>query len=266
MMRALSAEFAKLKRSRMILWTSLVVVGYTSIGLAVFPLLKKAQAGDIAMGAAGIGDAFAKAGITEMNWANAMKFIPMGVSGAWGIMLLSLVAAYVFGRELREGTDIATATLPIRREYVAVAKMAVIAVWTVYLSALAVIADVAVVGIYMGFDTFAWSYVGRAFVETLYACLPIFLTLPLVGWFAMSRKGYLRPMLFALVTFMVANTLVGLDAAAYVPWAMPIVGVGVTWMPTRGELGAVSWLIAAAVFIVGMAVVLRSANRAELSA
>lgn len=265
MMRALSAEFAKLKRSRMILWTSLVVVGYTSVGLAVFPLVQKAQSGDVAMGTAGIGDVFAQAGITEMNWATAMKFIPMGVSGAWGIMLLSLVAAYVFGRELREGTDVATATLPIRREYVIASKMTVIAAWTVYLCALAVIADVAVVALYMGFDTFAWSYVGRAFAETLYACLPIFLTLPLVGWFAMSRKGYLRPMLFALGTFMVANSLVGLDAAAYVPWAMPIVGVGVTWMPVRGELGAVSWVIAAAVFVVGMAVVLRTANRADLS-
>ncbi len=263
MMRALMAEFAKLKRSRMILWTSLVVVGYTSIGLVVFPLLKKAQAGEIAMGGAGIGEAFARAGITEMNWANAMKFVPMGVSGAWGVLLLSLVAAYVFGRELREGTGVASATLPVRREYTAIAKMAVIAVWVAYLSALAVIADVFVVGVYMGFDTFAWSYVRSAFVETMYACLPILLTLPLVGWLAMSHKGYLRPMLFALGTFLVANSMVGLDAAAYVPWAMPITAVGVTWMPARGELGVASWSIAAAVFAVGMFAVLRTANRAD---
>lgn len=266
MKRALMAEFAKLKRSRMLLWTSLVVIGYTSIGLAMFPIIKKAMLNGAAPGSAEVGEIFAQAGIGSINWTTAMKFIPMGVSGAWGILLLSLVAAYVFGRELREGTDVTSATLPLRRESIVAAKMVVIAVWIVGLAALAVVADVVVVAVYLGVDGFTLAPVLKAFAETLYACLPIYLTLPIVGWLSMSKKGYMRPMLFALVAFMMASSLVGLDAAAYTPWSMPIAAVGVTWMPLRSELTVVSWLIAAAVFALGMFLLMRQSVRAEQTA
>ncbi|MDO8847641.1 MAG: ABC transporter permease [Coriobacteriia bacterium] len=265
MIRALQAEFSKLKRSRMILWTALVIIGYTSIGLATYPVLEDLVLDMEAQVAAGDTSAqdnvFVDAGIIEINWETAMRFIPMGVSGAWGMMLLSLVTAYVFGRELREGTDIASATLPVRREAFVVAKMVVVAVWAIGLGLLAVIAQVGVDAIYLGFEGFKWVYVWRAFVDTLYAMLPLYLTLPLVAWLSLRRKGYLWPMLFALATFTVASSLIGTDFAAYVPWSMPIVLFGVTWMPLRGELTAVSWVIAFAVFAVGMLLVLRRVNR-----
>jgi ABC-type transport system involved in multi-copper enzyme maturation permease subunit len=210
-----------------------------------------------------VGTIFAKAGITEINWDSSMRFVPMGVTGAWGILLLSLIAAYVFGRELREGTDISTATLPIRREYFVVAKMVVIAVWIVGLAALAVLVDIVVVGTYMGFETFAWSYLWRAFVDTLYACVPIYLTLPVVAWLSLTRRGYLRPMVFAVVAFMLSTSMVGSKYAAYFPWSMPIAAFGVTWRPLGGELPAASWAIALAVFAVGLAGTLHAMNRAE---
>lgn len=265
-MRALKAEFAKLKRSRMILWTALVVLGYTSIGLAMYPVLDDMMAQGVAAApgspAAQVREAFARAGITEINWDGAMRFVPMGVSGAWGIMVLSLIAAYVFGRDLREGTDISSGTLPIRRETFVFAKMVVIAVWAVVLAALAVLAQVGVDLVHLGAEGLRFEYVWRAFLETLYVMLPLYLTLPVIGWLSLSRKGYLRPMLFALVMFMASTGLVGLDAAAYFPWSMPIAAVGVTWMPAREALTIVSWLIALAVFAVGMFAVLRRVNRA----
>ncbi|PKQ19198.1 MAG: hypothetical protein CVT66_11400 [Actinobacteria bacterium HGW-Actinobacteria-6] len=266
MMRALAAEFSKLKRSRMVLWTVLVILGYTSIGLAVFPVIKD-SIGSMAGGASSpVGDAFAAAGMTEISWETAMRFIAMGVSGAWGIMLLSLITAYVFGRELREGTDIASATLPISRGSFVVAKMVVIAVWSVGLGLLAVAAQVGVDAIYLGLEGFAWKYVLQAVADSLLALAPIYLTLPVVAWLSLSRKGYLRPMLFALVMFTISTSLVGLDAAAYFPWSMPVAAVGVTWMPLASELPPVSWLIATALFAIGLIAVLRKVNRAEIAA
>ncbi|MBN1192516.1 MAG: ABC transporter permease [Coriobacteriia bacterium] len=266
MMRALAAEFRKLKRARMILWTALVVIGYTSIGLAMLPVFEDLQASgaltpEAQSMVAPMEDPYEQANITEVNWDAAMKFVPMGVSGAWGIMLLSLVAAYVFGRELREGTDAASATLPVRREYTVVAKLVVIAAWTAGLALLAVLVDVPVVGVYLGFETFKWEYFMRGAAETLYASLFIYLTLPLIGWLSLIRKGYLRPMLFALAAFSVSMSLIGLEAAAYVPWSMPSVAVGVSWMPLRGELTAMSWAIALAVFGLGLAALIRRTNR-----
>ena len=115
--------------------------------------------------------------------------------------------------------------------------------------------------IYLGFEGFEWVYVWRAFVDTVYAMVPLYLTLPLVAWLSLRRKGYLWPMLLGLATFTIASSLIGTDLAAYVPWSMPIVLFGVTWMPLTGELTAVSWVIAFAVFAVGMLLVLRRVNR-----
>lgn len=244
----------------MILWTALVIVGYTAIGLVMFPILEDLQASG-AMGSAG--DVFAEAGIVEINWETGMRFIAMGVSGAWGVMLVSLITAYVFGRELREGTDVSTATLPIRREYFVFAKLTVVAMWLIGLALLAVVAQVVVDAVYLGFEGFRLVYAWRAFLDTLYALSPLFLTVPVVAWLSLTRKGYLRPMLFALVVFTIANSLIGLDAAAYFPWSMPIVLVGVTWMPLTGELTALSWVIALAVFAAGLFAVLRATNRAD---
>lgn len=259
MIRALAAEFGKLKRSRMVLWTALAVIGYTAIGLAVFPVVEKMMAETNGLQAST--SIFAQAGITAINWESGMLFIPMGVSGAWGVMLLSLVASYVFGRELREGADVAAATLPVRRESFVAAKLVVIAAWAVGLAALSVIAQVLVDLIYLGSEGFEFVFVWQAFVDTLHAMLPIYLTLPLIAWLSLTRKGYLRPMVFALVMYMLATSLIGLDAARYFPWSMPIVLVGVTWMPLRGDLNMLSWIIALAVFAVGLFLVLRKATR-----
>ena len=265
MIRALQAEFAKLKRSRMILWTALVIIGYTSIGLATYPVLEDLVADMEARVAAGDLSAqdnvFVEAGIDEINWQTAMRFVPMGVSGAWGMMLLSLITAYVFGRELREGTDIASATLPVRREMFVIAKMIVIAAWAIGLALLAVMAQVGVDAIYLGFEGFRWIHVWTAVMDTVYAMVPLYLTLPLVAWLSLRRKGYLWPMLFALAAFTVGSSLIGTDLAAYVPWSMPIVLFGVTWMPLTSELNAVSWAIALGVFALGMALVLGKTNR-----
>lgn len=260
MMRALAAEFGKLKRARMILWTALVIVGYSAIGLATFPVVEDLIATMPAAGDASV-NPYVAANLTVINWQNAVRFIAMGVSGAWGILLLSLITAYVFGRDLREGTDISSATLPIRREAFVAAKMVVIAAWAAALGVLAVFAQVGVGLIFLGTDGFQWAYVWSALGDTLYAMLPLYLTLPVIAWLSLTRKGYLRPMLFALVMMMLANGLIGLDAAAYFPWSMPIVLAGVTWMPLTGELTAVSWLIALAVFVVGMYLVVRRVNR-----
>lgn len=264
-MRALAAEFGKLKRSRMILWTMLIVIGYTSIGLAMYPVLEEMQAsGSVAAPgtpAAEVAEAFAEGGITGINWDSAMRFIPMGVSGAWGVMVLSLIASYVFGRELREGADVASATLPVRRESFVFAKLIVIAVWAIALAVLAVAAQVGVDLIHLGVEGFRWSYVWRALYETLYAMVPLYLTLPVVAWLSLTRKGYLRPMLFAVVAFTLSTGMVGMDAAKYFPWSMPIALFGVTWLPIRGELSVVSWMIVLAVFAGGTFAVIRRVNR-----
>ena len=60
---------------------------------------------------------------------NQLRTAVQGVSGSWGLLTFSFIAAYVFGREYKEGTEKNMLTVPIRREYSVIAKMIVVACW-----------------------------------------------------------------------------------------------------------------------------------------
>lgn len=264
MMRALKAELHKLKGSRTIVWTVVVVAGYAVLATVLnATLLRDPQ---VTAGIATAGGAFKQAveqGFYVVNWRNQLRVAVQGVSGTYGILLLSFVAAYVFGREYKDGTDGVMLTAPIRREYFVLAKLAVVAVWAFALTLLSL-------GLYaiglavLGVPGFAWSHIRAALVDGLAVTALICCTLPLVAWITMVGRGYLRAMLFSFVAMMVGNGLAATDFSRYYPWNMPIHVAGASWMPVvSAKLTAVSWLIAAALFVVGTALTLHRLDTAD---
>lgn len=263
MMRALAAEFLKLKRSRMPLWTGLVVLVAAGLGLAVLPVLSEptTQAKFVAGGGA-----FAKAvtaGLYSPTWANYLRIGTQGMSGSWGVLTFGLVTAYLFGRESKERTVSAMFTLPLRREYVVLAKMAVLAVWVFGLAMLSVLLTMGLV-VLLGVEGFAWSHVFKNVGETLAVAGLIYLTLPFVAWFAALAKGYLRPMLFSLGMMMVGNGLVTTEASRWFPWNMPVHLIGASWLPVSpSSLLPGSYAVAVGVFLAGLAALLWQADHAD---
>jgi ABC-2 type transport system permease protein len=263
MTRILAAEFLKLKRSRMPLWSGLIVLVAGGLGLAVLPVLSDpATQAQIAQG----GGVFAKAvaaGAYSPTVTNYLRIGLQGMSGSWGVLTFGLVTAYVFGREFKEGTAKTMLTLPLRREYVALAKMVVIAVWVLGLGALAILVTMGCAAL-LGAGGFAWTYVLDNAIDTLGVVTLLYLTLPFVAWFAMRGRGYLPPMLYSLAVMMVSNGLVDTPISAYVPWNMPLHLVGASWYPVSPSgLTAGSWVIAVAFFAAGLAALMWRTDHAD---
>ena len=263
MMRVLGAEFLKLKRSRMPLWWGLIVLVAGSLGLAVLPVLSDpAIQTQIAKG----GGVFAKAvaaGAYGPTWANYLRIGLQGMSGSWGVLTFGFVTAYLFGREFKEGTAKTMLTLPLRREYFVLAKMLVLAAWVLCLGALSVLVTMGS-AVALGAGGFAWTHVLKNVIDTLGVTVLLYLTLPLVAWFAMLGKGYLPPMLYSLAAMMVSNGLVETPLSRWVPWNMPLHLVGASWYPVPpSALTAGSWAIAVIFFLAGLAALVWRVDHAD---
>ena len=123
-------------------------------------------------------------------------------------MTFGLVAAYLFGREFTDGTAKTMFTLPMRREYVVLAKMVVLALWVFGLGMLSVLLMMGVTALLGAGRVRLDARVRRTSRDTLGVCALFYVTLPFVAWFAMLGKGYLRPMLFSVAASMMQNALV----------------------------------------------------------
>jgi ABC-type transport system involved in multi-copper enzyme maturation permease subunit len=263
MMRVLAAEFMKLKRSRMLLWTALVPLSVAVLEPAMFSALTRP---DVQSKISAGGGVFAKAvaaGLYQGTWKNFLSFLPQAISGSWGLLTFALIASYLFGREFKEGTMKTVLTLPLPRGYTVVAKMIVLAVWMAALTLFAIVLQMVAAALVHP-TGFAWSYVWRTLADGLLVSLLIYLTLPVTALFAMRGKGYLQPMLFTLAAMLIGNGIATTSVSRWFPWNMPIHLVGASWLPiSPSPLVAGSWLVTIAVFIAGVAALVWQIDHAD---
>lgn len=245
MLRSLRAEMLKLKRARTPVWTALAV--------CLFPLLPvftaKLVDGELA----------------HATWEQFMRAGPEMIASAWGLMLFGLATAYLFGREFDDGTAKYMLTLPLRREYFVVSKMAVLAGWVVGLTLLSVAVQAGYAAL-LGLTGFSWEHIAAGLTQSLKVSLMIYLTLPVVALLAMLGKGYLPPMLFSALMMAAGMMLATVGWERWFPWSMPIVFAGMTFGPrdaATGQLGAASWAIAFGLFAAGLAAVFWYVDRVD---
>jgi ABC-2 type transport system permease protein len=233
MLRALRAEFVKLKRSPVPTWSALVVVAW--------PLMT------VGVAAAGTGS------VRGMDWTEFLGMSPQSISSWFGVILGGFVAAYVFGREYGDATIRTMLTLPVRRESFVVAKVLVLLTWVLALAVLSAGAHVLFATV-LHLDGFAWGPVYESLGSSLRAIALIAATLPFVGWLAVVGPGYLAPMIFSAVAYTSGVLFLQTDWAKWWPWSMPLVVQGLVWIPGNhvGELALGSWAVLAAVFAIGV--------------
>lgn len=264
MIRALRAEFFKLKRARMPLWTVLVLCGYAVINSVFGVALTDPKVGQRLGASGGAFSRAAAAGMYQANWTNFMRFNPQGIAGSWGLLVFGLVVAYVFGREYSEGTAKNMLTLPIRREWFVVAKMVVIALWVFGLAVLSVALQ-ALCARLLDLPGFSWAIIRECLTQSLEVTLLVFLTLPVVAWFAVLGRGYLPPMGFTITMMLVGTGMAMSEYARWFPWNMPVVVIGASWLPIPTVSGLVpgSWAVAVATFVAGLGLVIWQVDRAD---
>ena len=244
MLRALRAEGAKLKRSRVPLWTAVVVALWPLYTIFVIRLTSGS--------------------LEHVTWKDSMQMGPQTIASWWGILLGGFVASYIFGREFGESTFCNSLTLPIRREWFVVAKLVLVLGWVFVLAVLSVVAQAGYAAL-LGFEGFAWEHVFVSLRDSVLVMLTIAATLPLVGWIAVLGRGYLAPMIFSGVAFVSGVLFLQAGWERWVPWAMPIALVGMGWVPgeTKSSLVTGSWVILGAVFLAGVAALIVQIDYAD---
>lgn len=247
----------------MMLWTALVVIGIALLNFLMLPAITRPEVLAKLAASGGAFGATVAAGVYDPTWYNYLHLPAQNIAGSWGILTFSLVAAYVFGREYREGTVRIMLTTPVRREFFVLAKLVVVAVWVFALTLLSAVLMVVVVSA-LNVSGFAWTYVAASFTDSLKVSVMLYLTLPAVACFATLGRGYLPPMLFALAMMMLGSALVSTRVSHLFPWNLPLHLVGASYIPLPlGGLTLGSIAVSVGVFLAGTAILVWQVDHSD---
>lgn len=246
MVRVLKAELLKLRGSKAAWGTVAVVASFGLLTLAMTDLFN--------------------GGLSNATWAATLGLGPQFMAGWWGLLVLGLATANLFGSEFSDGTAASMLTAPIRREYFVAAKMIVLALWTAGL-ALTVVASQSLAAVLLGAAGFAWKHVFECLGDSLHVGLLLFLTMPAVALVAMLGRGYIAPMLYSTGVTSLSMTAGFLGWERWIPWAMQLTVAGGIAPPGVIDTGlaAGSWVLLVGFFVVSLLAVFVYINRADPS-
>lgn len=169
--------------------------------------------------AAGNQELIAQAGPTGvLNW-NGLLAGAAQITAVAAVLCFGIVLAWMFGREFSEGTITGLFALPVTRGGIALAKLAVFAVWAVVVN-VPLTAGVLVLGLALGYgppDAETWVALGRLFILVLFSAG---IAVP-IAWIATLARSLLAAVgcTVALVVIAQVGTLAG--AGGWMPLAAP---------------------------------------------
>ncbi|MFA5785635.1 MAG: ABC transporter permease [Actinomycetota bacterium] len=245
--RVLATEFLKLRRS-LITWLSWVALSIIPLVGALFMWIVREPERAAKLGLLGQKTQFA--GFTA-DWPSFFKLL-LQTTGIGGMILVSVIAAYVFGREYSEGTAKNLLALPVGRHWFAVAKLAVVLVWfgilTVWL-----IVEGFVVCLLMGLPGLSASLAVTSVADILLAALGAWLLVPVVAWVATVGRGYLAPLGFTIFMLVLGMVFGATGWGKWVPWSIVPLFAGVAG-PRVERLPIGSLMVLVLTFAAGVAV------------
>jgi ABC-2 type transport system permease protein len=212
--RVLVTEFAKLRRAK-ITWFSWLAFSVLPLVSALFMWIVKEPHRAAQLGLLGQKARFA--GVTA-DWPSYFGMIHQGAA-AGGMILLSIIAAYVFGREYAEGTAKNMLALPVSRHWFVLAKLVVSLAWFAVLTALVVVEGF-VVGALLNLPGFSPSFAASTVWKITLAVLVSSMLVPTVTWIATLGRGYLAPLGFTIFMCAMGNAVGMTGWAKWFPWSI----------------------------------------------
>jgi ABC-2 type transport system permease protein len=246
-----ATEFLKLRRSK-VTWMSFLIYSVMVLMAGFFMWILKNPGMAGKLGLLGQKANFALGG-QSLDWSTFLGLI-FQMSSIGGMIFLSFIVVFVFGREYIEGTAKNMLTLPVPRRYFALAKFIVSAAWFALLSLWLLPLGFAV-GAALGLPGFDPLFFWRMAAKILASCLMCFAVCPLVAWIAVATRGYFAPLGYAIFTLVLASVFGHTGWAPWIPWS--IIGLYSGAAGSGPELGPGSYLVLAATFALGLALILR---------
>ncbi|MFA5845152.1 MAG: ABC transporter permease [Coriobacteriia bacterium] len=251
----LATEFLKLRRCK-VTWGTLGGLSMAPLGIALFMWIVREPGRAAQLGLLG-----AKANLSglEATWPAYASMLTL-VVGVGGMLLLSFIVAYVFGREYTEGTAKNMLALPVGRHWFVLAKLVVAAVWWAALT-VAVLAEALVIGLALGLPGFSAGLAIGAVRDALLAAGISYLLVPVIAWITAAGRGYMPPLGFAIAMMGLGNLFGKTGWADWFPWSIVPSMIGMVGKPQT--LPAGSYVVLALTFVAGIAATIAQLRYAD---
>jgi len=252
-----ATELAKLRRSK-VTWISLAAYTFmvAMAGFFMWMMMNPGMAERI--GLLGQKAKFAFGG-ESLDWPTFLTFI-VEMGGIGGLIMCSIIVAYVFGREYAEGTAKNMLALPIARNRFVFAKIIVSAVWLAVLT-LWIIGEACLVGWVLGLHGLTKALFLSASAKLIVLAVMSLCCAVLVAWVAVETRGYFAPLGVAIFTLALASAFGHTGWAPWVPWS--IIGIYSGAAGPEANLGWGSFVVIAATFLIGTVLIVRHEVHAD---
>jgi ABC-2 type transport system permease protein len=242
---ALWSEMLKARRSKVPL---LAALGFTLApltgGLFMFIMKDPERARDM-----GLLSVKAQLAMTTAEWATFFGVLTQAVA-IGGVIVCSIVTAWVFGREFSDHTVKDLMALPTSRASIVTAKLIIIAVWV-----FSVTLWIYLFGLFIGYlvDIPGWTVqlALQSLSDLLVTTGMTLLLMTPVAFIASMGRGYLPPLGWAVLTIFFAQIIAATGWGDWFPWSVPALFSGVVG-PRAEQLGMHSYVILSLAGILGL--------------
>jgi ABC-2 type transport system permease protein len=254
--QVLATEFLKLRRSK-VTWLTLLALslGPFAIALMMWIVREPGRAAQLGL----LGTKANLAGLAA-TWPVFFSMLTL-IVGIGGMLLLSFIVAYIFGREYADGTAKNLLALPVGRHWIALAKLVVAAVWWAML-VVAVLAEALVIGAVLALPGFSTALAVGSVRNGLLAAAISFLLAPIVAWVTMLGRGYMPPLGFALGMLALGDVLSHTGWARWFPWSIVPLFIGAVGQRVT-TLAPASVVVVFLTFLAGIAATIAQLRYAD---
>ena len=242
---ALWTEALKARRSKVPL---LALLGFTLAplvdGLFMFIMKNPERAREM-----GLLSVKAQMAMRTAEWTNFFSVLSQAIA-IGGVIVFSIVTAWIFGREFSDHTAKDLMALPTSRVQIVTAKLIVIAAWV-----LAVCLWIFSVGLGIGYllDIPGWTRVlaWQSLLDVLAVGGMTLLLMTPIAFIASMGRGYLPPLGWSILTIFLAQIVAATGWGDWFPWAVPALFSGAAG--PRGELiGVHSYIVVILASLAGL--------------
>lgn len=252
----LVTELVKLRRSK-ITWFTWLAFSIMPLvgGLFMWIIREPERAAKLGL----LGKKAQFAGVTA-DWSSFFALL-LQTTGIGGMILVSVIAAYVFGREYSDGTAKNMLALPVARHWFAVAKLVVVLSWFVILT-MSLIAEGLFVCWIMDLPGYSASLALVSVGNILLAALVAWLQVPVVAWIAALGRGYLAPLGFTISMLVLGIVFGATGWGKWFPWSIVPLFAGVAG-PRVETLATGSLVVLLLTFFAGTAATIWQLRHAD---
>jgi len=254
----IATEFMKLRRSK-VTWATLGGLSMGPLGIALFMWIVREPGRAAQLGL--LGTKANLAGL-EATWPAYLSMLTL-IIGIGGMILLSFIVAYVFGREYDDATAKNMLALPVSRHWFVLGKLVVVATWWMVL-VVVVLAESFVIGFALGLPGFSAALALGGIGKALVAAGISYLLTPVVAWVTVWSRGNVAPIGFAIAMLALGNLFGKTGWAGWFPWSIVPLLIGMVSDPVDA-LPTGSYVVIALTFLVGVAATIAQLRYADNS-